>query len=884
MTDLAADLRAALADRYAIEREIGRGGMATVYLARDLRHERLVALKALRPDLAAALGPERFAREISLAAKLQHPHILTVLDSGETPAGLLWFTMPYVEGESLRDRLDREKQLPLEDALQITQEIADALEYAHRRGVIHRDIKPENILLSGSHALAADFGVARALKPEPAGSETLTETGMTLGTPTYMSPEQATGERTVDGRTDVYALGCVLYEMLAGEPPYTGATAQVLLAKRVSGEVPSVRRLRPAVPASVDAALATALAPVPADRFATAADFARALTAKGAPAGPTMAMGGPHGPKRSSAHRLPSSVAFVLGLVVTAMMGALIWQRTHRGGDAAAPGGTIRLAVLPFENLGPPDQEYFADGVTDAVRGKLTALHGLQVTASSSSGQYKRTSKTPQQIGEDLGVQYLLLGKVRWEKLSGGTSRVEVSPELIEVSRGASKWQQPFDAELTDVFQMQADIASRVAGALDVALGAGEKQELEQKPTANLAAYDAYLKGDEAAAGFDQVAAPDLRRAIDYYERAVALDSTFALAWAQLSRAHSSIYFISTPTAHDAEEARSAAERALALAPGLAAGHLALGDYYYRVPLDWTQALEQYSLGRKIAPTDADILKGVAIIERSQGKWDESQASLKQAQALDPRSISTARRYAGTLLWLRRYPEALEAADRALQLDTRAPDLYQTKAMVFLAQGDTAGARAVLVDAERDVEPTALVAWMAEYWDLYWELDDAQQRLLLHLTPSAFDDSRAQWALVMAQTYAFRGDGPRTRAFADTARVALEEQLKATPEDAQQHAELGLALAYLGRKEEGEREGERAIALAPLTKDAYGGAYDLHQLVRIYLLVGEPEKALDRLDTLLRVPYYLSPGWLRIDPTFAPLRGNPRFERLVAGK
>ncbi len=266
---LRAGLEAALADRYAIERELGRGGMATVYLARDLRHDRPVALKLLHPELAATLGPERFQREIRLAARLQHPHILTVHDSGDIPrAGgmpLLWFTMPFVEGESLRDRLRRERQLPVEDALRIAREAADALGYAHRHEVIHRDIKPENILLTAEgHSLVADFGIARALGGD---DPKLTETGLAVGTPAYMSPEQAAGDRGLDARTDVYSLGAVLYEMLAGEPPYTGATTQAILAKRFTEPPPSVRAVRPSVPEAVDQAIRKALAVVAADRF-----------------------------------------------------------------------------------------------------------------------------------------------------------------------------------------------------------------------------------------------------------------------------------------------------------------------------------------------------------------------------------------------------------------------------------------------------------------------------------------------------------------------------------------------------------------------------------------------------------------------------------------
>jgi eukaryotic-like serine/threonine-protein kinase len=897
--DPRAALEAALAGRYAIERELGRGGMATVYLARDLRHDRPVALKVLHGELAATMGPERFQREIRLAARLQHPHILSVHDSGDVPGDavtppVLWFAMPYVDGESLRDRLLREKQLPLDDALQIAREAADALGYAHGHGVIHRDIKPENILLSGGHALVADFGIARALTDMPGGN--LTETGTTLGTPAYMSPEQAAGERGLDHRSDIYSLGCVLWEMIAGEPPFSGPTAQIVLARRFTETPRPLREIRETVPEGVERAVAKALAKSPADRFGSAMEFGRALrdgygsnatqptrpaAVPGSSTGATPPSPAGH-PTRRSGPRFPVSAALAIGFVLG--LGVLFgWLRSHeRAGDAEA-GGAKRLAVLPFENLGRPEDDYFADGITDEIRGKLAGLPGLQVTASNSSSQYKKTAKTPQEIGHELGVQYLLIGKVRWEKGAGGQSRVRVSPELVQVATASTRWQQPFDAALTDVFQVQADVASRVAQALDVALGAGEKEALAGKPTANLPAYDLYLQGNEAAGGFDQVGPVELRRAIGYYERAVALDSTFALAWAQLSRAHSYIHYVSTPTAADDAQALAAAQRALALAPGLAEAHLALGDYYNYLRSDGGAALQEYGQGRKLAPNNAELLKGIGLVARLQGRWDESQASLTQAQALDPRSISVARRLTYNLIRLRRYPQALESADRALALDSRAPDLYETKAMVFLAQGDLAGARRVMDGAQREVEPTTLVQWVATYFDLFWVLDDEQQKLLLRLPPGPFDDDRQTWGLALAGTWALRGDTARARAYADSARIAGEAQLRGAPDDGQLHVLLGTDLAYMGRKAEAIREGQRAVALVPIGRDAYTAPYLQHQLARIYLLVGEPEKALDMLEPLLKIPYYLSPGWLKIDPTFDPLRKNPRFKKLVEG-
>nr|MBA3895498.1 protein kinase [Gemmatimonadales bacterium] len=527
MVDPPDALRDALSPRYRLDRELGRGGMATVYLAQDLRHDRPVALKVLHPELAATMGPDRFQREIRLAARLQHPHILTVHDSGEitTPGRppVLWFTMPYVEGESLRDRLRRERQLPVEDALRIGREAAQALQYAHEHGVIHRDIKPENLLLTkDGNTLVADFGIARALGGE--GDSRLTETGLSVGTPAYMSPEQAAGDRGLDARTDVYSLGAVLYELLAGEPPYTGATSQALIVKRLTEPAPSVRTVRGSVPEAVDAAIRKALAPVAADRFSTVAQFSQSLQAAAPvatgvaaavpPAGAAPATGTTRVPRR-----IPlAALTLVLGLLIG--LGVLFaWRRSSGHGDDAA--GSRFLAVLPFENVGDASDEYFADGISDAVRGKLSGVPGLQVIAGRSSAEYKKTDKSLAQIARDLGVSYLVVAKIRWAKGTDGTSRVQVSPELVHVPPSGAptvKWQQSFDAAMTDVFRVQADVAGRVVQELGIALADSARRELADRPTRNLDAYDLYLRAEGAALGQGRNDPASLREAIALYQ------------------------------------------------------------------------------------------------------------------------------------------------------------------------------------------------------------------------------------------------------------------------------------------------------------------------------------------------------------------------------
>ncbi|MDQ2767764.1 MAG: serine/threonine-protein kinase [Gemmatimonadota bacterium] len=413
-------LKTALEGRYEIVRELGRGGMATVYLAKDLKHDREVAIKVLLPDLGMALGPERFRREIQLATKISHPHILALYDSGETPDHLLYYVMPFIPGESLRARLDRDRQLSVDDAVQITVEVASALDYAHRQGIIHRDIKPENILLEDGHAIVADFGIAHAISAM--GEEKLTQTGITLGTPTYMSPEQAMAERDIDGRSDVYALGCVLYEMIAGTPPFVGPTAASIIARHTLDRVPSLAIVRENVPDELEDVVLQALAKVPADRFKTAGAFAEALQRpRGATysrrveaaRSATQSMRGVN-PAARRKKMLLRAAAAVLPL---ALAGWGAWRYT-RGAHIRNAGSSTgldprRIAVMYFEDDSKTHElSYLADGLTDALISRLTAVTGLDVVSANGAALYLAGGVSPDSIARALGVVTLVVGSI----------------------------------------------------------------------------------------------------------------------------------------------------------------------------------------------------------------------------------------------------------------------------------------------------------------------------------------------------------------------------------------------------------------------------------------------------------------------------------------
>ena len=578
-------LRAALAGRYEVERELGQGGMATVYLARDLKHRRHVAIKIVRPDIAAALGSERFLREIDTAASLTHPHILPLYDSGEA-GGFLYFVMPYVEGESLRDKLDRERQLPLEDALRIAREVADALSYAHGHGVLHRDIKPANILLESGHAVVADFGIARAVSA--AGGETLTETGVTVGTPAYMSPEQAAGSTNLDGRSDLYSLGCMLYEMLAGQPPFTGPTAESLVHQHLSAAPRPVTDVRPTVPAWVVAALQRALAKAPADRFTTGARLAEALARREAGEGmatmaaPTAGSSTtpppvtPSVPPGNQATRRWAIFAAALGLLVLGS-GAVYLSRSVWRPVAEAAHSRTAIAVLPPQNLsaaGP--NAYFAGGLHDELLTQLSKVASLKVISRTSVMGYQETTKPLRQIADELGVGSIVEGSV--QVVNG---RLRVNVQLIDAATDQHLWAERYDRTLDDAFAIQSEVAQKIVAAVGAALSGDEQGRITTAPTANAEAYRLYLQGQ----GFRRLPgtlAANLKAAQLAFERALTLDPAFALAHAALSDVHGRMYWFR----YDATEARAAsqraeAEEALRLAPELPESHLAMGLAHY---------------------------------------------------------------------------------------------------------------------------------------------------------------------------------------------------------------------------------------------------------------------------------------------------------------
>lgn len=656
-------------------REAGQGGMATVYLAEDLRHDRRVAVKVLRPDLAAALGSERFLREIRIAAVLAHPHILPLHDSGEAD-GFLFYVMPYVEGETLRDRLVRQRQLPIEEAVRIVQEVADGLGYAHSLGVVHRDIKPENILFMGGHAVVADFGVATAVGA--AGGARLTESGLSVGTPVYMSPEQAMGQDDVDGRSDTYSLGCVLYEMLTGDPPFTASSPQVVMAKKLSEPVPRLSSLRETVSPTLEKTVHRALARIPADRFATAAEFASAA-AQGESDTPAVLPAGRArrpGVRDDAKPRVARAVLLLVAVLAVVLVGT-VWllPAGDSGRTTQRPAGTLdrdiqqptAIAVLPFENLGPADDEYFAAGMTEEITSRLGAASGLGLVPSRAAQRYARTDMTMREIGRELGIDYLLVGSVRWAGTGSASGSVRITLELLRARDERQLWSTTYDRVIDDIFEVQSEIAGRVIERLGVTLLEDERSRLRAQPTENHEAYTLYLKGRYF---WNKRTEENIQIALDYFQQAVDLDPGYSLAWVGIADIWIFRGWYSRLAPRETfPKAKSAAMRALEFDSTLAEAHASMAHIHLEFDHDWGAAERAYRRAIELNPMYPIAHHWYGGFLSAMGRHEEALQHAETARALDPLSLIIQTWVGLRYYFAGKYEDAIAEYLKALELD-----------------------------------------------------------------------------------------------------------------------------------------------------------------------------------------------------------------------
>ena len=851
MSVIADSLRHALDGRYVVERVLGRGGMATVYLGRDSKHARPVAIKVLDRDVTGLLSVDRFQQEIRVMSTLQHPHILPLFDSGDA-AGELYYVMPFVEGETLRVRLQRER-ISVADAVRITREVASALDFAHRRGVVHRDIKPENILLSDGHALVADFGIARALQPDDDAKARLTATGMALGTPAYMSPEQAAGE-IVDARTDIYALGTVLYEMLAGEPPFSGASAHAVLARVLTEEPRALTVMRNDIAPSIVTAVQKAMSREAVDRFASGTEFARALDAS--------AISG-HA-KRAVRPVWLATAAIVL---VAAML--TMW-RTRTAPTVS--GANVRVVVVPFHESGDGGKPGFVSGLTSALRADLATLPQVDVVAGTSVDALGDSARMPRYVAEQLHATHVLSGTVQWARAADGSMRVRVVPELIDVSHGGEtvRTGAAIDVALEDLFDTQSRVSSQIAASLGVSLSADASSRLARAPTRNRAAYEAYLRAN----------LPGERQADELLLQAVTLDSMFAPAWADLGFGKALQYQGSFDPAV-AELAGRASARAIALDSSSERAQMAMSLYQRHVMRNFDAAVAHAQMAIRLAPGNADNMHMIAVALLNASRLDEALVWARKGAALDPRNASAVARVALLLTWKHDYAGAAPEIDRALHLgQRRAGFIVIDSAWIAVMRGDLAAAHAFTASLPDSVTRGSATEFALQQWNQAWMFDSLSRQLALRRMRRT--SSLANYYTLALSNAWLRHDTRAQAALADSAIRAIREKLTPLPKEERLRMLLAFAYAFGGQCHTAIAQADSANATRSVRQDGFVGAGISLQLAELLALCGEHDRAIALADTLLRLPGLVTPGWLRVDPLFVSLRTDARFRALMA--
>ncbi len=874
--------------------KLGEGGMGVVYEAEDTELDRKVALKVLPAGLAEHPDRlKRFRREAKAIAALNHPNIITIYGVVEAE-GQRFLIMEKIEGDTLAHKIQA-GSLSLSEIFDIAISMAEALSAAHIKGIVHRDVKPSNVMVTETgHVKMLDFGLAKVSAETGVSGESptqlltketpLTGEGVIMGTAPYMSPEQLQG-KPLDGRTDIFSLGTVIYEMVTGKRPFEGDTG-IALASSILKDTPRwVSDVRTELPKHLGRIVQQCLEKSPDDRFQTAKDVRNQLVAL----------------KRetfseiSRPQELPAAPAsrakWVIAAIAVALLlglGGMLFRSASEAPEVADTGtATVRkIVVLPFENLGEPDDEYFADGMTEEITSRLAALKGLSVISRTSAMRYKDSRPTIKQIGEELGVEYVLEGTVRWQHASDGPSRVRVTPQLIRVSEDSHLWAERYDAVLADVFEVQSDIAVKVSKQLGVALLEPERLLLESRPTANLEAYDSFLRGnDYYNRGTELISAEEMGIALGQYKEAIRQDPEFALAHARLATVHAWFYTTySDRTATRLSLADDAVQQALKLNHDLPEAHQALGQIYMARD-DHHRALAEFETVLESQPSNAQVFADISLTQLELGKWDEAKATMKKASELSPRLGRFTCFVGGFSIGMRDFKDALFFHDRAIKLTPDRACPYFCKANIFLHRdGTTARARAFLEDLPASVgleeSPPINLPWVViDIIDGKYE--DALKRLSSGSSDDyTFDLFYIPKDLLAAGIHRLMGNYDLAEKSYEAARDSLRKGIEKSPEDDRLRGALGIAYAGLGDRDGAIREGELGLELLSGAQGMALG-YRLQELAQIHMMIGQHDTAIDYLERILTTPTLFTARFLKADPTWIPLRDNPRFRTLL---
>ncbi len=867
------------ASRYEVIEELGSGGMGNVYRVFDKKIGEEVALKLIKPEISSDKKTiERFRNELKVARKIAHRNVCKMYDLGEE-GGTHYITMEYIPGESLKSMIGMMGQLSAGQAVFIAKQVCEGLAEAHRSGVVHRDLKPSNIIIDREgNARIMDFGIARSLR-----AKGLTGPGKIIGTPEYMSSEQVDGKE-VDHRSDIYSLGVILYEMMTGKLPFEGDTPLTIALKHKTETAPDPRKINIQIPEELSQLTLRCMNKDKEKRYKDTKELLSELIKieEGVATIERIMPVRKATPSSEITVIIKKPWIMIAGIIAVVAVAVIAFLFLRREAQVPPSTETKMLAILPFENLGPVEDEYFADGITEEITSRLSALHGLGVISRTSSKQYKDSAKTTKQIGEELGVDYILEGTVRWDRSAEGKGRVRVTPQLIRVSDDTHLWSDSYNRALEDIFSVQSEIAEQVARQLDIVVLVPERNALYAKPTDNLEAYDLFLRGvKHYETGMDYRIAGELDQAIERIKEAIELDPGFTFAYISLANIHALAFHSGIDrTEARKKQAGEAVEKVLELEPDLPETQLALARYNFYVTQDYDRTLEIFESIQKARPNLAPSYLGA--IQMRRGNWEQSAEIYKKSFKLNPRSPGTAHFLGLIYERMRKYEEAMEWFDRAISIEPNYIWAQFGKVRVYyLANGDTEKARALL-----EALPTH------RFNDYWWILNGLLERnfqgVIDRLDSLSYDVARGEYfnfykQIGYAMVYHAMNNQSLMKTHAEKARIALEEALREHPEDSRIHASLGLAYAYLGRKEEAIREGKRAVSLYPLSKDAYGAPHYSNSLAMIYTIVGEYEEAINQLEYLMSIPSgdIVSIFVLRLDPVWDPLRQHPRFQRLL---
>jgi len=859
---------------YKIIEKLGAGGMGVVYKAEDSKLKRTVALKFLPPELTRDPdAKERFIREAQAASSLQHNNICTIHDIDETADSQLFMVMDCYEGQTLKEKINS-GPLKIDESLDIAIQIAEGLQEAHEKGIIHRDIKSSNIMISSKKQIKiTDFGLAKL-----SGQTKLTQTGTTVGTVAYMSPEQSRSLE-VDRRTDIWSFGVLLYEMITGQLPFKGEYDQAVVYSIINDEPEPPTALRTGVPIELERVIAKAILKDPEKRYQHVDELLVDLRNIRMEINTnTRAKTGKKKTGMSLGRVLLFTVPFFLliGLLYLLIQTGYI-TRQSRVSETMEQ----MIVVLPFENMGPTEDVYFTHGITDEITSRLSVIPKIGVISRNSASHYAGQDWDTRQVGKDLNVDYIVAGTVRWGRANGARDRVRITPRLIRVMDDIEVWSHSFDRIIDDIFNIQSEIAVKVVEELGITLGESERNIVKRDATIHLEAYQAFLQGRHRSRS-PHFTVDNWKRVIQSYQRAVELDSSYALAFAELAAAHARLRYLR----HDLSDerlslAKEAAARAKKLSKNTPEVLLALGYYQLWAYLDREQAMQLWDLAEKSLTNDPRILEARATICANLGLWDEGIETLEKAIKHSPKDASLITDLVLSYWMKRNYSKAIKLCNHAITLapDENWPYIYKS-IITWIMQGSSRESRNAIASVNQAYH------WVPWLW--FWQnVGEGQYDHLLRQLSDNPDEwiQHKLWArprsMFRAFVYDFIGKPELAFEAYEASVPLLEAKVQKWPQDPRYHSSLGMAYAALGRKEEAISEGGKAIELLPLSKDAeYGQAYEM-DMILIYIMVGEFDAAMDKIEFLLSKPAWLSIGWMNFDLRHRPLYDNPRFEKII---